>query len=49
MRDIASNELYDLQVDEGKNRVYLRIKGYWKSAETYLEDITKAAAMVSRG
>ncbi|MBU0981295.1 hypothetical protein KKC94_01240 [Patescibacteria group bacterium] len=31
MQQIAKNELYELVYDEGKNRIYWTMKGFWRS------------------
>lgn len=52
MLTISDNDKYVLQVDTKKNRVYLRIIGYWRNVEAvsgYLSDWKKAINLTSRG
>ncbi|MBN1848538.1 MAG: hypothetical protein JW932_08125 [Deltaproteobacteria bacterium] len=52
MKQIADNNFYSIAVDEGKNRMYLAVKGFWKDAgqvSEYLNDFKKALKFVSKG
>ncbi len=52
MIQIAKNDYYELNVDKEKNRMYLKIIGFWTSKEVvpeYLLDIEKATKSVTRG
>lgn len=42
MKTIADNQYYTIAVDQAKNRVYLKIMGFWRNRDVvanYLEDI----------
>jgi hypothetical protein len=52
MKEIANNAYYTILVDTIKNRVYLTVKGFWKSATVvpnYVVDIRQATHDVSSG
>ncbi|TXK33733.1 hypothetical protein FVR03_18920 [Pontibacter qinzhouensis] len=49
---IAENACYDLSYDSLKNRVYLTIRGFWKSQEAvphYISDLQKALKLALPG
>jgi hypothetical protein len=49
LENIDNNILYEISVNAEKNRIYQKVKGFWKSAENYLEDLTKSTHRVRRG
>lgn len=52
MKIIAKNEKYEINVKPEKNRIYLKISGYWKTKEevpNYFMDMKSAAAALSKG
>lgn len=52
MEEIAKNDHYEINVDTSKNRLYLKLKGFWKEKSDvpdYLNDIQKSAKRMSRG
>jgi hypothetical protein len=52
MKDIANNNYYSVKVDEGKNRLYITLKGFWEDitkVSTYANDVEKGAKSLSRG
>ncbi len=49
---IASNNCYELRYDGTKNRVYLTIKGFWKSEQSvpnFLNDMRQVLSLVKQG
>src|SRR5688572_24090836 len=49
---IADNPYYSIYISPEKNRAYLKIKGFWRSAETvpdYLNDWKKALSRLKKG
>lgn len=49
---IAQTPQYEISVDKAKNRVYLRIIGFWRSPEVvpeYINDWKRAVAVVDKG
>lgn len=42
MKTIANNDRYILEVDDSINRMYITIKGYWRTKDNYLEDLEEA-------
>lgn len=52
METVASNTYYEFQVDTNKNRIYLTIKGFWKSVDIvpdYEKDGLKATKKMKKG
>ena len=52
MKEIASNNYYSIKVDEGKNRLYFAIIGFWKEpmqVPEYVHDMEKATKLLSKG
>ena len=49
MLTVAANERYDLKCDLNKNRMFITIKGLWKSKEGYLEDLEDACRKMQSG
>jgi hypothetical protein len=52
MIEIANNDLYEVRVDIDKNRLYLTVKGFWKSpaqAPEYIADLKAAAEKIKPG
>lgn len=50
--NISNNKHYQLAVDPGKNRVYLKIIGFWNNPEVvpnYLSDWAKTIANTKKG
>lgn len=48
----SANDFYEIDLDTEKNRIYLTIKGYWKSlmeVRGYLRDLRAAVAELSEG
>ncbi len=46
---IADNERYGLEVDQSINRLYIRISGFWRTKDGYLEDLTEACKHMQTG
>ena len=49
---ITDNKYYRISVAPEKNRAYLKILGFWRSAEAvpdYLKDWTKATSLLKKG
>lgn len=49
---VAENKYYTISYSSSKNRVYLKIFGYWPTPESvpdYLDDWKKAIAQVTKG
>lgn len=44
MKEIAINDRYELKCDLEKNRLYIVIKGLWKTQEGYLQDLQTACS-----
>ena len=52
MKEIAKNNYYEISVDTSKNRLYLKVKGFWKEkteVPNYLKDMRNAGQSLSRG
>ena len=49
MIEIANNERYELRCDNSINRLFINIKGLWKTKEGYLEDLENACSNLKRG
>lgn len=52
MKEIAKTDFYELHFDEAKNRMYLKIIGFWKSDEqvpNYISDVDKVISMTKPG
>jgi hypothetical protein len=52
MKDIAGNNYYSIKADEGKNRLYITLNGYWEDitkVPMYVNDVEKGAKSLSRG
>ncbi|MDJ1486091.1 hypothetical protein QNI16_36755 [Cytophagaceae bacterium YF14B1] len=49
MKEIAKTPQYEIAIDETKNRVYLKVLGYWRNAESvanYISDWRKTLALL---
>ena len=52
MEKIASHDKYSIEVDKNKNRIFLKILGFWAKPEdvpNYVNDVKKAADQVTKG
>ena len=52
MIQITENDLYEIKVDDDKNRLYLAVKGFWKSpaqVPEYVADIKTAIDKLKPG
>lgn len=52
MKEIAKNKFYEISVDGEKNRLYLKIIGFWRNPEAvphYTGDLLKATKELKRG
>ncbi len=52
MIEVAKNDFYEIAVDLVKNRLFLKVSGFWKSPEqvpNYVGDIRTAAEKLKRG
>ena len=49
MISIAKNERYELTCDPDRNRLFITIKGLWKTNEGYLEDLKEACQKMESG
>ena len=52
MEEIEKNEYYHINVDKSKNRIYLKVIGFWESPNVvpnYITDLEKASKALSRG
>ena len=52
LTDVVRNQYYDIAFNPVKNRMYLRIKGFWKDAESvrsYVPDLQKGVDKMKPG
>jgi len=52
MKTVASHDSYSIAVDEGKNRMYLTMRGSWtnvKQVPHWLDDLSAAIKLCRRG
>ena len=52
MKEIASNDFYNINLDSERNRVYLKIKGFWKDPSQvpeYMDDWKRVLEHVQTG
>lgn len=52
MPEIAANDTYIISVDPSKNRLYLKVIGFWQdssAAPNYIDDLRKACTPLSEG
>lgn len=51
LQNIASNPHYEIAVSKLKNRLYLKVRGFWRSPEevpNYVSDLRKSAASLQK-
>ncbi|MEM9329004.1 MAG: hypothetical protein AAGA85_25295 [Bacteroidota bacterium] len=49
MKIFADNDRYGLRVNAEINRLYIRISGFWRTKEGYLEDLEEACKAMQPG
>lgn len=49
MEEIANNDRYELKCDTSKNRLFVTIKGLWKTRDGYIKDLEAACQKLRPG